>query len=81
MQFPLNRSGELWTSANGSNRWGGSTSQSVWGVCGRRVGNPPQDDILPHKHYLTATVTAALSKPATVITKGTALPGVMPLGT
>src|ERR1017187_171118 len=31
--------------------------------------------------YLTATVTGALSNPATLITSGTASPGVMPLGT
>ena len=31
--------------------------------------------------YFTATVTGALSKPATVSTNGTASPGVMPLGT
>ena len=31
--------------------------------------------------YFTATVTGALSKPATVAINGTALPGVMPFGT
>lgn len=31
--------------------------------------------------YLTATVTGALSKPATVTNSGTASPGAMPFGT
>ena len=47
----------------------------------------PENNDVPHpgargeSSYLTATLTGALSNPATVITSGTALPGAIPFGT